>query len=125
MPYKPKRPCSANGCPNLTETRFCPDHAKEEDKRYRTFQRDPEINRRYGSKWRRIRARFIKAHPLCQDCLEAGRYSPAEEVHHVLPLSHGGDHSEDNLRALCKPCHSRQSAKDGDRWARNERVYTY
>ncbi|QCX47519.1 HNH endonuclease, partial [Arcanobacterium haemolyticum] len=32
------------------------------------------------------------AHPLCEDCLEAGRYTPVQEVHHVLPLEHGGTH---------------------------------
>ena len=49
MPFKPKRPCSQPGCPELTGTRFCPAHAKEEDARYRNYQRDPKINRRYDT----------------------------------------------------------------------------
>jgi len=48
--------------------------------------------------------------------MKEGRITPAEEVHHVLPLSHGGTHSEDNLMALCKSCHSRITAEMGDRW---------
>ena len=52
MPFKPKRPCSQPGCPELTETRFCPEHARAEDTRYRTYQRDPKINRRYDHRWR-------------------------------------------------------------------------
>ena len=67
----------------------------------------------------------VPAHPLREDCLEAGRTTLAAEVHHVLPLGHGGSHDASNLRALCKPCHSRQSALDGDRWRNGPRVYTY
>lgn len=28
MPKKPKRPCSYPGCPELTDRRFCEEHAK-------------------------------------------------------------------------------------------------
>lgn len=125
VPFKPKTPCRHPGCPELTHERFCPQHAKAEDERYRRFQRDPKINRRYDKTWSKIRTRYLDAHPLCEDCLEAGRTTPVAEVHHVVPLGHGGSHDTSNLRALCKPCHSRQSALDGDRWRRGPRVYTY
>ncbi|QOQ39385.1 HNH endonuclease [Trueperella pecoris] len=125
MPKKPKRPCSHPACPELTDTRFCPAHAKEEDARYRKYQRDPKINRRYDHRWRKIRTAYVQAHPLCEDCLDAGRFTPAAEVHHILPLAHGGTHDLANLRSLCKPCHSRQSACDGDRWRQQPRVYSY
>lgn len=97
MPKKPARPCSAPGCPELTHDRFCSKHAKTEVKRYRKYQRDPKINRRYGSRWCKIRAAYIAAHPLCEDCLAAGRITPVQEVHHVLPLEHGGSHDFANL----------------------------
>ena len=58
MPKRPARPCS----PNLTHNRFCEQHAEAEDERYRRFQRDPKINRRYGARWRKIRA-YITAPP--------------------------------------------------------------
>ncbi|RKX02326.1 HNH endonuclease [Corynebacterium diphtheriae] len=125
MPSKPKRPCSHPGCPELTEKRFCPEHACAEDTRYRKYQRDPKINRRYDHRWRKIRAAYVEAHPLCEDCLARARYTPVDEVHHVIPLEHGGTHDESNLRSLCKPCHSRQSALDGDRWRQAPRVYSY
>ncbi|MBS6365582.1 MAG: HNH endonuclease [Actinomycetaceae bacterium] len=125
MPVKPASPCSHPGCPELTHDRYCEQHAKAEDARYRRYQRDPKINRRYGARWRRIRAAYVAAHPLCEDCLEAGRYTPVQEVHHILPLEHGGTHNFDNLRSLCKPCHSRQTALDDDRWRQQPRVYTY
>ena len=125
MPTYPKRPCSHPGCPELTATRFCEYHAEVEDKRYRAYQRDPKINRRYGRAWRAIRARYIATHPLCEDCEKQGILTPVAEVHHILPLERGGTHDEANLRSLCKPCHSRQSAIDGDRWRREPTVYAY
>ncbi len=59
MPWKPKRPCSHPGCPELTEERFCELHAKQEQKRYDKYDRDPESNKRYGRRWRKIRNRYI------------------------------------------------------------------
>lgn len=116
MPRKPKRPCSHPGCPNLTESRFCPEHEKQENKRYEKYDRDPQAKRRYGRAWKRIRDRYIHAHPLCEGCLEKGIYREATEVHHVLPLAEGGDHRDENLRSLCKECHARTHAKRKDRW---------
>lgn len=100
-------------------------HAKVETARYRKYQRDPKINRRYDKAWKQVRKRYLAAHPLCEDCQKAGRVTPAAEVHHIQPLSKGGTHDESNLRALCKPCYSRQSAVDGDRWRQAPRVYTH
>ncbi len=53
---------------------------------------------------------------LCEECQKQGRLTPAEEVHHILPLSHGGTNNTNNLMALCKPCHSRITVEMGDRW---------
>lgn len=116
VPRKPKRPCSYSGCPNLTDGRFCEEHQKQENKHYEKYQRPPEIQKRYGYAWRKIRSRFVKDHPLCVKCLEQGKITPVEEVHHIIPLSKGGTHDESNLMALCKSCHSRITAEEGDRW---------
>ena len=116
MPTKPKRPCSYPGCPKLTDGRFCEEHAKAEAKRYEKYDRDPAVRRRYGRAWKRIRDRYIQEHPLCELCLRDGRLTPAEEVHHKVPLSEGGTHARDNLVALCKSCHARIHAQCGDRW---------
>ena len=116
MPYKPKRPCSFPGCPKLTSGRFCDEHAKVEAKRYEKYDRSPEIKKRYGAAWRAIRDRYIAAHPLCEICKQNGKLTPAEEVHHILPLSQGGTHAEENLMSLCKVCHSEITAREGGRW---------
>ena len=116
MPMKPKRPCFYPGCPNLTDRRYCEQHERQESKRYEKYDRDQAAHRRYGRAWKRIRDRYIAAHPLCEQCQKEGRITPAQEVHHIIPLSRGGTHSVDNLMALCKSCHSRITAEMGDRW---------
>ena len=117
MPYKPKRPCSYPGCAKLADSgQYCTEHKKLMDKHYNKYQRDPEHNKRYGRAWKRIRDRYIKAHPLCEQCQKNGYITPAEEVHHILPLSKGGGNETNNLMALCKSCHSRITVEMGDRW---------
>ena len=73
MPTKPKRPCSYPSCPRLTSGRFCEEHAKQEARRYEKYDRDPATRKRYGRAWKRIRERYIAAHPLCEKCRERGR----------------------------------------------------
>lgn len=116
VPRKPKRPCSYPGCPNLTDGRFCPEHEKQENRRYEKYERNPAAKRRYGRAWKRIRDRHMNAHPLCELCLKEGRYTTAEQVHHIKPLAEGGDHCEENLMSLCTACHAKIHADHGDRW---------
>ncbi len=94
MPYKPKRPCSYPGCPKLTDGRYCEEHQKIVTAHYNKHERDPASKKRYGRAWKRIRDRYIAAHPLCEECRKAGKVTPAEEVHHIKPLSRGGTHAE-------------------------------
>lgn len=121
MPTKPKRPCGYPGCPELTSGYCCEKHHKEMNKRYDRYERDPETRKRYGHEWRKIRERYITKHPLCEECKKNGRLQPTEEVHHILPLSKGGTHDDSNLMSLCKSCHSRLSALEGNRWHINDR----
>lgn len=117
MPYKPKRPCVYPSCSRLADSgEYCAEHKRVITKRYNQYQRDPASNKRYGRSWKRIRDRYIKAHPLCEECNKNGRIKAAEEVHHILPLSKGGGNEISNLMALCKSCHSKITAESGDRW---------
>jgi len=106
MPYKPRKPCSHPGCPKLTDSRFCEDHAKQDAQEYEKYRRDPATRKRYGRAWKRIRDQYITKHPLCEQCEENGYITASQEVHHKVPLSEGGTHDEGNLKALCSPCHS-------------------
>ena len=63
--------------------------------------------------WRAVRATYLQQHPLCEDCLAAGRYVPAEHVHHIVWLTPDNYTNPEislnwkNLRAVCIDCHNR------------------
>lgn len=92
--------CSTPGCPKI---RPCPIHdvAKPapRSERYKPYN---------GTRWRKLSATYRKRHPICEEC-------------HVLPSAHV-DHKDgrgpdgprgydwDNLKALCRSCHSRKTA---------------
>ncbi|WNF36838.1 HNH endonuclease signature motif containing protein [Bacillaceae bacterium IKA-2] len=116
MPRKPKKPCSYPSCPELVDGRYCEEHQKLIDKQYNRYQRDPATRKRYGKQWRRIRDSYINAHPLCEQCKKDGKLTPAQEVHHIKPLSKGGTHDESNLMSLCTSCHSIITVNEGGRW---------
>lgn len=116
MPRKPKRPCSFPGCPELTDGRYCDKHQKQVDSYYNKYERDPATRKRYGRSWKRIRDRYIAEYPLCEECNKSGRLTPAEEVHHIIPLSKGGTNEGNNLMSLCTSCHSAITAREGERW---------
>jgi 5-methylcytosine-specific restriction protein A len=81
-------------------------------------QRPSAACRGYGPRWRRARAAYLRHHPLCVPCREAGRLVRATVVDHVVP--HRGDQKlfwdEANWAALCKRCHDAKTAREG-RWA--------
>lgn len=120
MPNKPRKPCAYPSCPRLTHGRYCEEHTKVMNDRYNKYERPYNSSSRYGSLWRKIRNRYIKAHPYCEECLKNRKLTKAEEVHHIIPLNDGGTHADENLMSLCKSCHSRITAKMGDRWGRRD-----
>lgn len=121
MPRKPKHPCSYPGCPKLTDGKYCEQHNQLMTQQERSTDAYKEHKRRYGYKWKRIRDRHIKQHPLCEKCKEKGRLTPAEEVHHILPLACGGTNDASNLMSLCKSCHSEITAYDKN--TKNKRYF--
>ncbi len=65
-------------------------------------------------KWKRWAKRFLARHPMCMDCGDLGVTQPATDVDHIKP--HRGDEKLfwdwNNLQGLCKPCHSRKTARE-------------
>ena len=118
MPINPKRPCAFPGCPNLTDKQYCEQHEKEQNKRYNKYERRADVNIRYGRAWRKVRESYVLKHPLCERCLEKGRFTPVDEVHHIIPVSQGGTNKENNLMSLCKSCHNKIHLEIGDRQIR-------
>lgn len=64
--------------------------------------------RGYDARWRRIRARYLRAHPICEleDCDR-----PSVDVDHIDGSGPRGDNSDSNLMALCKPHHSSKTVR--------------
>ena len=116
MPFKPKKPCSYPGCPELTDRLYCPEHQRKANRTYEKYKRDTTSKKRYNASWQKIRKAYATSHPFCEECLKDGRFTPVEHVHHILPLADGGTHDQDNLMSLCKSCHSRIHAKMKTYW---------
>ena len=115
MPIKARKPCKYPGCPNLTDRTYCPEHSTKVMLNYNRYRRDPESAKRYDGRWKKIRATYVKLHPLCEDCLKRGEYVPVEEVHHIIPLSQGGTNDMGNLISLCQSCHTKRDIEAGVR----------
>ena len=68
----------------------------------------------YQSKaWKQTRRAYIsKVHGLCERCLENGRYTPCEDIHHTILLTPENINdpyvslNHEHLQALCKECHN-------------------
>lgn len=116
--------CRAPGCDDLAEPgdNRCAVHAGKRDRaeaaRKEAAKSAPvarEGARLYGTvAWRSARADHLRRHPLCQDCLALGIVTEAREVDHIEP--HRGDLAlfwrRANWQSLCKPCHSRKTARE-------------
>lgn len=52
---------------------------------------------------------------LCQKCLRFGRKSPAEIVHHIVPVEVDPAREYDltNLQSLCRKCHNAAHPEKG------------
>lgn len=64
--------------------------------------------------WKNLRALKVQNNPLCEKCLEEGKITPTQEVHHILSFCKRGLTEEevykrafdyDNLMSLCKDHH--------------------
>lgn len=80
MPMKPKKPCRHPGCPKLTDGLYC-----EEHEALHRGDRASSSKRGYNRQWQKARARYLKAHPLCVQCMKERQGVTATVVDHVKP----------------------------------------
>ena len=88
----------------------CGPTRKQQAQRQVDERRGSASSRGYDRRWQRIRAMYLRAHPLCVDCQAGRRTTAATEVHHIVALRDGGTHDDGNLMALCKSHHSTRTA---------------
>lgn len=74
----------------------------------------------YKSKqWKELRAAKLMQNPLCEECLKAGKTTPAADVHHIKSPFNEIDPNKvsqlaydyNNLKSLCKECHGKLHSK--------------
>lgn len=101
---------------------------KPEKKKRNSFERKETDMRQLRKKayntteWRKLREVYMREHPICEKCLEKGKITPAEDIHHKISPFRGGEVNygllldHDNLMAVCKDCHGEiHAAQQGHR----------
>lgn len=76
--------------------------------------RPTSTQRGYSSRWQRFRLMYLKAHPLCQPCGNAGRTTEAVDLHHMDGKGPLGERGYDpgNILPCCHRCHSKITARE-------------
>lgn len=112
------RPCKL--CRRLTKNLngYCDSHQDRykpnEARKVYDKQRGSPSSRGYDHSWVKLRAEFMREHPLCELCEKKGLIVLAEEVHHIKPIADGGARLDKrNLQALCKACHTKITNEAG------------
>lgn len=120
MPKRPPRPCKHPGCPNLSFTGYCEEHAPAVPVSSSNHKRPSAARRGYDRTWQRVRARVLIAHgiPRSQWKLYAvdhrPPYDPSVEPDHnkytLVPMLHA-DHSRKTAELDGGFGHPRQEGK--------------
>lgn len=108
MPLRSLRSCAYPGCPNLVRSGYCSGHEP-----VGAATNKPVEHKLYDRTWQKVRIAQLAREPWCADCLEAGIYTPATEVHHER--RHRGDpviFRTSPKKSLCKSCHSKRTREE-------------
>ena len=78
------------------------------------MSRNPEYIKLINTyRWQMLRLSKLSADPLCERCRKEGRLTPADQVHHIIPIESARDfetmkrltYDRANLMSLCRDCH--------------------
>ena len=106
MPLLPWRNCPVAGCPELVRSGRCEKHSKQQKQaQAQRRHNDPRYN---TMRWQRLRDAYRTRNPLCERCVERGITKAVDMVHHIRPISKGGDMwAWYNLESICFECHGK------------------
>lgn len=78
-------------------------------------KRGSAVERGYDANWAKARAQKLRENPLCEKCLEVGKYTVAVDAHHIKKLREHPElkYSRENLMALCRFCHQSHFTSQG------------
>ena len=115
MPIRAGTACPRSGCPGIVRAGVCTrcGPLRVRVQREHDERRGTAASRGYGGRWQRVRAMYLRAHPLCVQCQREGRVTAATDVHHIQKRRDGGPDMAENLMALCHACHSKVTASGG------------
>ena len=117
MTFVPVRQCTQPGCTALVKATDptaprCAAHPYP-PRTYAQQRRPSTHSRGYDWDWRRLRAVFLRNHPVCE-IRHYCRGEPATDVDHIVPISQGGARlDETNLQAACRRCHNWKTKQQG------------
>lgn len=117
MGYTRKQMCSHSGCKEyaVAGSAYCEKHQPPP----RVSAVKSEFRYMYNTAWKKASRAWLlePAHHWCEMCLQRGKYTPADTVHHKI--EHQGDWGlfwdRSNWQALCKSCHSRHHMQELNR----------
>lgn len=119
MPQRPSRPCRNRLCRSIHRNAngYCDEHQADaqQAKRGRAGQWSAWYT---TPKWRALRARQLRAEPLCAYCMKAGKVTEATVCDHITP--HRGDEVlfwSGPFQSLCQSCHSSDKQREERRKA--------
>lgn len=96
--------------PTLPKKSFTPSYVPEPDKVTRATGDQVFYN---SFEWRACSRIFRAQNPLCENCYQKGRLSPAQVTDHVIPMPQGEALDARNFMSLCHRCHNQKSGKEG------------
>jgi len=112
--------CTTDGCPVLTKGGRCGGTCCAGRCRTKAPTQASAASRGYDDHWRKVRAAYLAAHPLCveDDCGAASAI--ADHLDGMGPLGErGSDWS--NLEAVCKRCHNSRTLRYDGGWGNPRR----
>lgn len=112
MPHRPRRPCTAPGCPELQP---CPTHPRGSQHAY-DRARGNSHQRGYDAAHRKMRETVLAEEPLCRVCDR----EPSTIADHIVPVEHAraAGWSEQriwgrrNYQGLGPRCHGVKTARE-------------